>query len=70
MHKRISPHGDSFCNDKYNGYDLSYLSVKYLNDILNPEKFVKLMPDFSKIKKYGEDIVTKMFSYYDQKLNI
>ena len=63
-------HGDSFYNDKYNGYDLSYLSVKYLNDILNPEKFVKLMPDFSKIKKYGEDIVTKMFSYYDQKLNI
>ena len=63
-------HGDSFYNDKYNGYDLSYLSVKYLNDILNPEKFVKLMPDFSKIKKYGDDIVTKMFSYYDQKLNI
>ena len=63
-------HGDSFYNDKYNGYDLSYLSVKYLNDILNPEKFVKLMPNFSKIKKYGDNIVTKMFSYYDQKLNI
>ena len=63
-------HGDSFYNDKYNGYDLSYLSVKYLNDILNSEKFVKLMPDFSNIKKYGDDIVTKMFSYYDQKLDI
>ncbi len=63
-------HGDSFYNDKYNGYDLSYLSIKYLNDILNPEKFVKLMSDFSNIKKYGDDIVTKMFSYYDQKLDI
>jgi len=63
-------HGDSFYNDKYNGYDLSYLSIKYLNDILNPEKFVKLMSDFSNIKKYGDDIVTKMFSYYNQKLDI
>ena len=63
-------HGDSFYNDKYNGYDLSYLSIKYLNDILNPEKFVKLMSDFSSIKKYGDDIVTKMFSYYNQKLDI
>lgn len=63
-------HGDSFYNDKYNGYDLSYLSIKYLNDILNQEKFVKLMSDFSSIKKYGDDIVTKMFSYYNQKLDI
>ena len=63
-------HGDSFCNDKYNGYDLSYLSIKYLNDVLSPEKFVKLMSDFSNIKKCGDDIVTKMFSYYDQKFDI
>ena len=63
-------HGDSFYNDKYNGYDLSYLSIKYLNDIFNSEKFVKLMSDFPNIKKYGDDIVTNMFSYYNQKLDI
>ena len=63
-------HGDSFYNDKYNGYDLSYLSIKYLNDIFNSEKFVKLMSDFPNIKKYGDDIVTNMFSYYNQKLGI
>ncbi len=59
-------HGNSFCNDKYNGYDLSYLSIKYLNDILTSEEFLKLMSDFSSIQKYGNDIVTKMFSYYDK----
>ena len=62
-------HGDLFCNDKYNGYDLSYLSIKYLYDILNPEEFGKLISDFSNIKKYGNDIVTKMFNYYDEKLD-
>lgn len=60
-------HGDSFCNDKYNGYDLSYLSIRYLNDILNKEEFIKLMSNFSNIKKYGNDIVTRMFIYYDEK---
>lgn len=60
-------HGESFCTDKYNGYDLSYLAIKYLNDILNQEKFIKLMSDFSNIRKYGNDIVTRMFIYYDEK---
>ena len=62
-------HGNSFCNDKYNGYDLSYLCIKYLNDILNSKEFIKLMSDFSSIKKYGNDIVAKMFAYYDAKCN-
>ena len=60
-------HGNLFYNDKYNGYDLSYLAIKYLNDILNQEEFVKLMSDFSNIRKYGKDIVTNMFAYYDKK---
>lgn len=61
-------HGNSFYNDEYNGYDLSYLSIMYLNDILNSEEFIKLMSDFSSIKKYGNNIVTKMFDYYDDKV--
>lgn len=61
-------HGDSFCNDKYNGYDLSYLSIRYLNEILNLEEFRKLMSDFSGIKEYGKDVINKMFAYYDEKI--
>ena len=62
-------HGNSFCNDQYNGYDLSYLSIRYLSEILNSEDFKKLMSDFSNIREYGNDIVTKMFSYFDKKIN-
>lgn len=61
-------HGNSFCNDRYNGYDLSYLSIRYLNDILNPEEFRKLMSDFSLIKEFGDNIVDIMFEYYDKKI--
>lgn len=64
----ILEHGDSFCNNEYNGYDLSYLCIKYLNDILNPYEFRKLMSDFSKIKDYGDDLIYKMFDYYDNNL--
>ena len=62
-------HGNSFCNDQYNGYDLSYLSIRYLSEILNSEDFKKLMSDFSNIREYGNDIVTKMFPYFDKKIN-
>ena len=60
-------HGNSFCNGEYNGYDLSYLSIRYLNEILNPEDFKKLMSNFSSIKEYGDNLVYKMFDYYDLK---
>ena len=58
-------HGDSFCNDNYNGYDLSYLCVRYLSEILTIEEFKCLMSDFNKIKEYGSYIINEMFIYYD-----
>ena len=60
-------HGKSFINEDYNGYDLSYLSIKYLSEILSDIQFKNLMSDFSKISQLGDDIVHKMFSYYDEK---
>ena len=60
-------HGDSFCNEQYNGYDLSYLAVRYLFETLNYNDFKSLMSDFSKIKMFGETIIIKMFEYYDNK---
>ena len=61
-------HGNSFCNDNYNGYDLSYLAVRYLHDTLNKNDFKELMSNFSLIKKYGQTIINDMFLYYDKKL--
>lgn len=61
-------HGNFFVNEYYNGYDLSYLSIKYLSEVLSAEQFKNLMFDFSKISQFGDDIIQKMFSYYDEKL--
>lgn len=61
-------HGNFFVNEDYNGYDLSYLAIKYLSDILSAEQFKDLMSDFKKISQLGDDIIRKMFSYYDEKL--
>lgn len=63
-------HGESFYNSKYNCYDLSYLSIRYLNEILSPEEFRKLMFNFSLIKEYGNNIVDLMFNYFNEKLDV
>ena len=61
-------HGNSFISDNYNGYDLSYLSIRYLSEMLNSKQFKNLMSDFSKIDEFGNDIIQKMFVYYDEKI--
>ena len=61
-------HGNSFYNKDYNAYDLSYLSIRYLSEIIDKIDFICLMKDFRKIKSYGNDIVNKMFNYFDEKL--
>lgn len=60
-------HGKSFYNDNYNGYDLSYLSIKYLSEILDKKEFINLMSDFNQIKEIGKNIVDNMFDYYNTK---
>lgn len=62
-------HGESFCNDQYNGYDLSYIAVRYLYETLSESEFRDLMGNFSNIKEIGKDIIFKSFEYYDSKIN-
>lgn len=62
--------GDSFCNKYYNGYNLSYLCIRYLSEVLSVEKFKELMGNFDKIKTYGKTIINDMFIYYDNKFNV
>jgi hypothetical protein len=60
-------HGNSFCNDEYNGYSLSYLCIRYLNELLTTDEFKTLLGNFGQIKNYGVHIVSDMFNYYEQK---
>lgn len=57
-------HGETFCNENYNGYDLSYLCVRYLRENLSLEGISKLMKNFDKIKEIGEVILEDAFKYY------
>ena len=63
-------HGKIFSNDNYDGYALSYLSIRYLNEILDEQKFYDLMSDFDQIKKYVNTIINDIFNYYIDKYNI
>lgn len=60
--------GNSFCNDEYNGYELSYLAIRYLNEVLNEDEFKGLMSDFEQIRYYGATVLNDMFEFYDKKL--
>lgn len=63
----VLKHGDSFFNEQYNGYDLSYLSVRYLSETLNNDEFAKLVSNFDKIKELGNNIIKNAFDFYDEK---
>lgn len=63
-------HGVSFVNENYNGYDLSFIGVKYIIDTLGLEEFKVLMKDICKIKKYGEHILNDAFEYFEKSIII
>lgn len=60
-------HGNTFCNEFYNGYDLSYLCVRYLSEILTKEDFKGLIFNSDRITEYGKTILEDMMEYYDDK---
>lgn len=60
-------HGKMFFNENYNVYNLSYIAIRYLKEILNPNDFKNLMYNPEKIKEYGKRIVIKSFNYFDKK---
>lgn len=62
-------HGNSFYNDNYNGYQLSYLSIRYLYETLSEEEFYSLLFDIEKVKKIGCDIAKKTIKYFENKLS-
>lgn len=57
-------HGSAFCNENYNGYNLSYLAVRYLKETLTMDELHCLMSDFDKIRSIGNTILETAFEYY------
>ena len=49
--------------NKFNGYDVSYLAVKYLIDTHNENDFNKLIRNNAKVKKIGENVWKKVIQY-------
>ena len=57
-------HGKSFVNENYNGYDLSYLVVRYLIENNSDEDFYLIMKSKNKIRNIGENILEIAIWYY------
>ncbi len=57
-------HGKSFVNENYNGYDLSYLVVRYLIENNSQEDFYLIMKSKNKIRNIGENILETAIGYY------
>lgn len=60
-------HGEDFCNSNYNGYDLSYLAVRYLKETLSKQEFKELLKNQKSILICGNCVLDDMFNYYDIK---
>ena len=60
-------HGKSFVNDNYNGYDLSYLVVRYLIETNSQRDFYFIMKDKDLIKSIGNNVLESAMKYYKNK---
>lgn len=61
-------HGNSFKNENYDGYDLSYLCVRYLYETMSYEDFKSLIYDLDKVISIGENVLNDAFMYFDEKV--
>jgi hypothetical protein len=63
----LREHGETFKNDNYDGYDISFMCIRYLFDTLGTEKFRELIKDPGKTKALEKDIIQNALDYYMQK---
>ena len=60
----LNKHGNNFVSKNYNGYDLSFLCVRYLLDTLNEKKFFELIENVNNVIAINKDIIIEAYSYY------
>lgn len=57
-------HGSKFVNDEYNGYDISYLLVRYLIENFSNDEINILIRDNDQVHKLEENIMNDVISYF------
>lgn len=63
-------HRKNFKTDIYNGYDLVYLSVRYLIETMDRDEFQKLIRNYDMSIKIGETVLQDAINYYIKELNL
>lgn len=59
-------HKNGFVTEKYNGYKLSLIAVKFLYETMTLEEFKKLLHNKDKIIEYGNTILNNAIDYYNK----
>lgn len=57
-------HGNNFVNDDYDGYLLSYLSVRYLLETKSEEEILQMIKLSEKAIELGPEILSRAINYY------
>lgn len=63
-------HGEMLVNEEYNGYDLSYLAVRYLLETKSKNEIHEIIRNSDKALELGKDVLPCAMSYYSNKLFI
>lgn len=59
--------GETFKTDNYDGYDLSYLMVCYLIEILGKKEFVEMLKDRSQIEYIETKVLQETLEFYKER---
>ena len=63
-------HGEMFVNEEYNGYELSYLAVRYLLETKTKDEIHEMIKNSHKVIEIGNEILPSAITYFKNKLEI
>lgn len=63
-------HKEMFVNEEYNGYDLSYISVRYLLETKSKDEIHEIIKNSHKALEIGNEILPCALNYFKNKLEI
>lgn len=63
-------HGEMFVNEEYNGYELSYLAVRYLLETRSKDEIHEMIKSSYKALEIGNEILPCALNYFKTKLEI